>query len=242
LSSQADEVILAQEQGTTLRLGGARKELEAEFGGSKEGTLILTNKRVIFACTGETEEDLPGETGLNPTGKIRLVYSEVDDLDDVPQRSPNVFIPITSITSAEGHGQGLERPSLKVAWNDAAGKHEVVFSETLIRPGKRSLNDWAAVLGRLKAGTQNFAVLPSPPPVDTLDGKIMRVLADMQEKGLFAIEEAVEDRFKIQLDPDEVEEACEHLVTSHLLARNPDPSGGGFYRRVSPLGEDSFSS
>lgn len=184
-----------------MRSGGATKELEAEFGvGTKEGTLVLTNKRLIFVCTNEKEEDLPGSP-LNPLSKFRLVYSEVEDLASIPASSPNVFVPIASVSLVAGHRGGIERPSLKLTWNDNNGDHTVVFTEGLTGRRKRNLNDWAPIITNLKVGTQKLAPLPSPPSTDSLEGQIVRILSDMQEKGVFEIEEAVETEFKVDLGP-----------------------------------------
>jgi hypothetical protein len=242
MSDEHGEVILAQEQGAAMRSGGREKGLEADFGvGTLEGTLILTNKRLIFACTDEREENLPGEAGLNPTGKINLVYAEVEDLESISSGSPNVFVPIESISSMSGHAEGIERPSLSVTWNDAKGTHSVVFTEMLLGRRRRNLNDWARIIESLKAGTQRLIPLPKPPPIDSLEGKITRVLSDMQEKGVFEIEDAVETEFKLDLDPDVVQGACDSLASQGLLERHPDSSGDVFYRRTSPLGEDNPS-
>ena len=224
-----------------MRSGGGTKELEAEFGvGTIEGTLVLTNKRLIFACTNEKEEDLPGAP-LAPLSKFRLVYSEVEDLASIPASSPNIFVPITSVSLVAGHRGGVERPSLRLSWKDNDGDHTVVFTEGLIGRRKRNLNDWAPIITNLKAGTQKLAPLPSPPSTDSLEGQIVRVLSDMQEKGIFEIEEAVETEFKVDLDPDQVQAACDKLASQLLLVRFPDSSGDVFYRRASPLGEDNPS-
>jgi hypothetical protein len=240
--SKDDEIILAQEQGATIRAGGREKEVEAEFGvGTVEGTLVLTNKRLIFVCTNEQEEYLPPETGVNPMGKIRLVYSDVEDLSAVPTGSPNIFVPLASITSVKGHEAKLGRPSLEVTWSDKSGDHRSVFAETLTGRRKRNLNDWATIIENLKAGKQKLISLPTSPSTDSLEGQIVRVLSDMQEKGVFEIEEAVETEFKVDLDPDEIQAACDKLASRGLLVRYPDSSGDVFYRRVSPLGEDNPS-
>jgi len=196
---------------------------------------------LIFVCTDEKEEDLSGEVALNPTAKFRLIYSEVEDLAGIPAMSPNVFIPISSITSVSGHRGGIERPSLKMVWNDNKGDRTVVFTEGLVGPRKRNLNDWAPIVEKLKGGTQELISLPRPPSIDSLEGKIVHVLSDMQEKGVFEIEEAVETDYKVDLDPDGVQAACDKLATQHLLIRYPDSSGDVFYRRVSPLGEANLS-
>jgi hypothetical protein len=64
----------------------------------------------------------------------------------------------------------------------------------------------------------------------------------MQEKGVMEIEEAVESEYEVELDPDEVQAACDRLSSQHLLIRSPDSSDYMFYRRASPLGEDDLSS
>jgi hypothetical protein len=238
MSSIGPEIILAQEQGANMRPSGAAKELKAEFGvGIREGTLILTNRRLIFVCTNEEGDELP----VGYYDEQRLLYSEVEDLEDIPKEAPNVFIPLTD-ASVKGHKEGLGRPSLEVRWSDQTGSHSLVFTETLTGRRKRNLNDWASVIDGIKDRTLKLTILPSPPSIDTLEGKVMHILADMQEKGLLEIEESVEDEYKIELDPDEVQAASDRLASQHLLVRIPDPSGDIFYRRASPLGEDDFSS
>jgi hypothetical protein len=237
MSNVQSEVILAQEQGATMRLGGASKELEAEFGGgTKEGTLVLTNRRLIFVCTNERAEELP----VGYFGKHLLLYSEVQDLDSIPEQSPNVFI-LLATASVKGHKGVLGRPSLEVSWEDKSGQHSLVFTETLTGRRKRNLNDWASIIDGINKGSLKLVALPNPPSTESLEGKVMHVLADMQEKGLLEIEESVEDEYKIELDPDEVQTACDRLASDHLLVRYPDSSGDIFYRRASPIGDD-FSS
>lgn len=217
-----------------MRSGGASKELEAEFGfGSKQGTLILTNKRLIFVCTDEKGEDLP----VGSIGKHLLLYSEVEDLDRIPARPPNVFIQIEGI-SVKGHKGEVGRPSLDVSWKAEDGDHTLVFTESMVGRRAKNLNDWALAIGNIRNGTQKLNALPPSPSTDTLEGKIMHVLSDMQEKGTLQIEESVEDEYALDLDPDDVQAACDRLASKRLLIRLPDSSGDSFYRRVSPLGED----
>lgn len=238
MSASQEEMILAQEQGANMRSAGASKELEAEFGlGLREGTLVLTNKRLIFVCTNEKGEDLPLGYFV---GDQTLLYSEVEDLDTIPAQPPNKFIPLENV-SVRGHKERFGRPSLEAIWKDADGSHDLIFTETLTGRRKRNLNDWAPVVEKLKNGTQELITLPKIPSTDSLEGKVMHVLADMQEKGVLEIEEEVEGEYDIDLDPDEVQGACDTLASQHLLVRSPDSSGDVYYRRVSPLGED-FSS
>lgn len=238
MSAVQPEMILAQEQGATMRSGGASKELEAEFGiGTKEGTLVLTNKRLIFVCTDDKGEDLP----VGYFGDHLLLYSEVEDLGNIPNQDPNVFIQL-STASAKGHRGELGRPSLEVRWKDQAGTHDIVFTETLTGKRQRNLNDWALIIDGIKDGSRKLITLPNPPTTETLEGKVMHVMADMQEKGPLEIEEDVEGEYKVELDPDEVQVACDRLSSQHFLIRSPDTSGDVYYRRSSPLGEDDLSS
>lgn len=239
--SDHQEVILAQEQGTTMRQGGRAKEVEAEFGFNEtEGTLVLTNRRLIFVCTDEKKDDLMGEDALNPKAGIHIVYSEVDDLGDIPTDSPNAFVAIAAIESVKGHSGGIGRPSLEVEWNDG-GRRALVFTEGVTKSRGKGLNDWAPVIEKLKAGSLELVALPRQPSTDTLEGKIARVLSDMQEREVLTIEEAVEAEFKLDLDPDEVQAACDSLASTGFVKRRPDPTGV-FYRKASPLGEEDLSS
>lgn len=68
----------------------------------------------------------------------------------------------------------------------------------------------------------------------------MVILADMQKKGVFEIQQEVEEQFKLKLDPDNVQAACDRLVRSGLLQRMPNPSGDAYYQKRSPLGEDAL--
>jgi hypothetical protein len=241
--SAADEVILAQEQGAIMRESGVKKELEGEFGfGELQGTLVLTNRRLIFVSTDLKEIAI--RIGYRAgAATFHLVYSDVDDLSAIPEDpSRNLFIAIDSISSARGHREEITRPRLEVKWWEGSEEKGRVFTEVLTgRSRKKNLNDWAAVILKLKSGTQKLISLPKVPGVETLEGKLMRVLADMQEKGVFDIEEEVEETFSLKLDSDEVQAACEKLSTAGLLTRRP-AGGDVFYRRRSPLGEDDLSS
>lgn len=230
--------MLAQEQGVIMRESGERKELEGGLGGELEGTVLLTDRRLIFVCTNEREDDLrPAAVPL----VMRFVYSDVEDLKSIPNTGGNLFIELSSINSVKGHTGHIERPSLEVKWREDAHEKGRVFIERLSgRSRRRNLNDWAAVIERLKAGDQKLIQLPKPPGRDTLDGKIMVTLADMQKKGVFEIERGVEEQFKVKTDPDDVQSACERLAGNGLLERMPDPSGDVYYQKRSPLGEDAL--
>ena len=231
-------MILAQEQGAVWSGAGA-KEVEAEFGvGETEGTLVLTDRRLIFVCTDEKEDVEP----VGYTGEAHIFFSEVDDIDDIPQGPPNVFIPLSSVTSVKQHGGRVERPGMVIQWNDGKQARSAVVVQAMMEGRNKTLKDWAPVIENLKAGRQKLIAIPKAPPVDTLEGRIVHVLSDMQERGVLEIEEEVEDGYKVDLDPDEVQSACDSLASQGLLTRYPDSSGDIFYRRASPLGEDDLSS
>jgi hypothetical protein len=237
LTADQGEVILAQEQGAVMHPGGASRDLEAEFGfGSKEGTLVLTNRRLIFVCTNDRGEELP----VGWLGEHLLLYTEVEGLDEIPDRPPNVFLPLEAL-KAKGHREEIERPSLEVAWDEGGRHHTLVFTETMLGRRKRNLNDWAKAIDGIRDGTLKLISLPPVPPTDSLDGKVMHVMADMQEKGVLEIEESVEGEYKLDLDPDQVQGSCDGLASRGLLIRIPDSSGDTYYRRASPLGEDDLS-
>ena len=231
--------MLAQEQGVVMREAGRAKELEGRLGGELEGTLLLTTRRLIFVCTHEKEDDLK----TTPFGKMPLVYSDVENLASIPLGGDNLFIKISSISSVKGHTGHVTKPSLEVKWQEGANEKGRVFIELLSgRSRRRNLNDWAKVIERLKTSDQKLVQLPKPPTADTLDGKIYHVLADMQRKGVFEVEEEVRKQFGIKLDSDEVQAACDRLSNNGLLKKMPDPSGDTYYQKQSALGEDELNS
>jgi hypothetical protein len=94
------------------------------------------------------------------------------------------------------------------------------------------------MIKKLKVGQVKLIELPDAPSEATLEGRIYRALGDMQEKGALAIEEEVEERYNVDLDPDDVVAACEKLVGMGLIRRPDDDEGDPFYQRISPLGQD----
>jgi hypothetical protein len=227
-----------------MRQAGTIKELESEFGagGETEGTLVLTNRRLIYVTTNEKEDDLSEPSSLNPFGKSEVFYSEVEDIDSISKEPGNLFIPIQSIVSVAGRSPRLERPHLQVTWTSGNKSQTSLFIETLTgRSRKKNLSDWAGVIERLKAGIPKLVHIPPTPSVDTLEGKIMRVMMDMQVRGPFAIAGAISDSLKVDVEEDDIEDACNKLVSTGSLLSELDSSGETFYRKASPLGEDDLS-
>ncbi len=223
---------------------GAGKRVEAEFGlGEVHGTLVLTTSRVIFVCTDEREEDLRvGVRGDPLTPTVHLLYSDVEDLSQIPDDPRNVSVRLGDVTSAKGHKGEMTKPSLELRWKKNSGETGAEFVQVLTGRRRRNLNDWAGVISGLNAGTLKLVAVPEDPSPDTLEGKVAHVLSDMQEKGIFAIGGEVEAEFGVVVGPDEVQSACEILVKRGVAARFPDQSGDVFYRKLSALGEPSFSS
>jgi len=229
LSSQ-DEIILAQEQ-SVLRKDSSGKKID--------GTLILTDRRLLFVEANK-EENLTGEIG-NRSATLR--YAEVEDLNELPMGTYNLSIPLGSLISVSGSEGIFHTPELKVTWKEDSVTKSAEFTEDIIGGRKKDLKDWAKVIQSLKSGKITIQKLPNAPPsIETLEGKILHVLGDMQEKGTFEIEEEVETEFKLDLDIDQIEEACEKLASLGLVDKDPDSSGDVFYRKRSPLGEDDLSS
>ncbi len=229
------EIILAQEQGVLC------KRSAIGLSSDVQGTLILTNQRLVFASDGRTTQvSTRDEFGAFAP----LSYTEVEDLGKIQTNERNVFVPLSSITDVSGHKGIVGRPNLKVTWKESnESTNSTEFTQTLTgRERKKNLNDWASVIQRLKSG----ALIPRPnanlPDKNSLEGRILYVLGDMQTKGLLQIEEETEKQFETELESDDVERASEQLVSLGLVDKVPDPSGEEFYKKKSPLGEDDLSS
>ena len=240
LPSQPEEIILAQEQAVSR--GTGEKEPEGGFGaGLLEGTLILTNKRLIFVTLAEAEEDLSEPTDFNPFGKLKLFYSDAEDLKSIPADPDNLIVPLISVTSVKGHRGNGAKPKLEVKWLEGRRERSTEFSQRLTGKRSRNLDDWARTMERLRKGKLSLVSLPEAPGLDTLEGQVLRVLSDSQEKGILTIGHLVEDAFKIELDPNQVKVASEKLTSAGLVKRRRDSSGENFYHKRSPLGDDDPS-
>jgi hypothetical protein len=228
-----EELILAEEQSVVNKKG---------FMKETQGTLVLTNQRLIFVAANQEEEfvqsDLPRETA-------GIRFADVDDLDSIPKSPLNISIPLDEVDLETGTEGMIENPHLKIRWLDSGVEKKAEFIADLTDPGRKiDLKDWAKVIDSIKAGTIKIRY-PSPasvPSRDTLEGKVFYIMGDMQDKGLIEIEEQTEESFKVELEPDEVQAACEKLVSLGLVDAVSDEGGDPFYRKRSPLGEDDLSS
>jgi hypothetical protein len=233
--------MLAQEEAVINRGPGVRKGVEGAFGlgGETEGTLILTDRRLIYVHGKVKEVDIK----VGAFSKKRLFFSDVESLNSVPMDSASVEIPLSKIVRVTGHHGEAIAPKLEVKWTDDNGAVQGAEFVQQITGGSRrkNLNDWAGVVEKLMKRQQKVVPLPPAPSDDTLDGRILDALGDMQEKGLLTIENEVEERYGIDLDPDDVEAACGRLFASGLIKRFAPRDEDPYYRKVSPLGDDDLS-
>ena len=197
--SVAGEIMLAQEQSVMSKSG--------LFIGT-QGTLILTDRRLIFV-EAKKEEKIRTGSGF---GDKALRFTDVEDLSSIPSDSSAVAIPLSAITMAKGHHSIVEEPKLAIHWNDGATERKIEFVQGIIGGRTKNLNDWARVIEGLKSGQIRLETSEITPAHETLEGKIFHVLGDMQDKGVLEIENHVEQEFKIDLDPDDVELVRAQLV------------------------------
>jgi hypothetical protein len=255
--NEDDEMILAQEQGVI------NKDPHLTKKGDIEGTLVLTNRQLIFVSNDNHDESMVKSisSGQPLDNKIAQesadlgedvfgssapqTYVDIEDLSTLSRNLKNLFIPIRSIVSSSGHRGVFGRPNLKISWTGSSGEGEITnieFQETLTeRDRKKSLADWAGIIQRLKDGTLSPHKPINLPQRDSIEGRIYTILGDMQTKGSIQLEEEAEKRFGIELEPEEVETAFGNLVSLGLVERIADPSGDSFYKMRSPLGEDDLS-
>lgn len=233
--------MLAQEEGVINRGPGIRKGVEAAFGfgGETEGTLVLTDRRLVYVHGNEKEVHLR----VGAFSQKHLFFSDVESLNSMVLDSASLDIPFSKIVRVAGHHGEAIAPKLEVKWTDQSGATRVVeFVQQLVGGSrKKNLNDWAKVVEMLKAKQQRITLLPPAPSADTLEGRILAALGDMQDKGLLTIEDEVEERYGVDLDPDEVEAAIGRLVAAGLVRSLGAPKEDPYYRKVSPLGDDDLS-
>jgi hypothetical protein len=212
---------LAQEQSVLYKSG---------LGKETQGTLVLTESRLLFVAANEQDKFLDGLDALR--------YADVESLDSIAQRASNISILLDSIISAKGSKGIMTNPSLKAKYNSGSGEKEVEFIQTIIGGRKKNLNDWARVIDGLRNGTIKIKTPSWLPDKNSLEGRIVESLSDLQEKGVFEIEEEIEKKYGAGLDPDKVEEACNNLVSKGVIEKKEED----FYRMPSPLGADDLSS
>ena len=215
------ESILAQEQSVLHKI---------RLGSETQGTLVLTNSRLIFVAATDEQKFLDGLDSLR--------YADVEHLDSISKNPANLSISLDSITSTKGSGGLMTNPNLKVWQKIGPEERESEFIQTITGGRKKNLNDWAPVIEKLKQGKISIKIPSWLPDKSSLEGRIVESLSDLQEKGIFEIESEIEKRYETNLDPDQVEEACNNLVSKGILEKESED----FYRFPSPLGADDLSS
>ena len=189
------ESILAQEQSVLHKI---------RTGSETQGSLVLTNSRLIFVAAVDEQRFSDGLDSLR--------YADIEHLDSIGRNPANLSIPLDSITSAKGSSGFITNPNLKVWHNVGSEEKEVEFIQTITGGRKKNLNDWATVIEKLKQGKISIKVPSWLPEKNSLEGRIFETLSDLQEKGIFEIESEIEKKYEIDVDPDQVEEACYNLV------------------------------
>lgn len=229
--SDKREIILAQEQSVVHKMGFMREA---------QGTLILTNKRLIFVAANQEIDFRVSYPVFTPASMEHFRFADVEDLDHIPEMPENFSITIDEIEIDKGEEHFFENPHLKIRWLDNGSEKKAEFiADSSLTGRKIDLKDWTKVIDSLKNGTIKITFpTTSPPSKDTLEGKVLYILGDMQDKGLLEIEQQTEEYFKVELEPDEVEAACRKLVSMGFLDRVESTSGDSFYRKRSPLGKD----
>ena len=237
--SSSDEIILAEEEAVISRGVGIIQEAESDLdvGKQSEGNLVLTNRRLVYVHGAEKEVELP----VGTFSKKRLYVSDVEELDSIPWDASNITIPLSSIITVKGHHTPGLAPKLEVRWNDGVEKKTEFVEQETGSSRRKNLNNWAPGIERLKSGEQKITMLPPPPARESLEGKVLLVLDDMQEKGLLTIQGEVETKSGSDLETDAVEAACEALVAQGFVKRTTKSSEAPFYVKVSALGQDDLN-
>ena len=151
LFSNKDEIILAEEQGASKRVGSL---------GSTRGTLVLTNRRLVFV---KGNEFVSSETGTD-RGHLpyNLSFSDICDIGEIQSQAfdpesakDNLSLDLDSVANAIGHKGGFSgHPSLtlNLATRDGSPKDEsqsVTFHEEMTGKRKKHINDWTDVIMKI---------------------------------------------------------------------------------------------
>lgn len=240
MSPSSEEQILAQEEGVINRRVGTRAEIDTAFdvfGKETEGTLVLTTTRLLYVHGGETREDIP----VGVMSRKTVFYTDVEDLRNIPADLNNLTIQLSSVTKVVGHHTLASAPKLEVTWTQGGTSRTTEFVQQVTGGSrKKNLNDWAPVIERLRSGEEAVASPTESPDAGSLDDKVLQALGDMQEKGLLTLESELEMKYKVDLEPEDVDAACQRLVAKGLIKSTGAKDEPPFYQKVSPLGSDSL--
>jgi hypothetical protein len=191
----------------------------------QEGTLLLTNRRLVFATGNSVQES---------------------DVKKILQ-DRNVFaIPLDQIANVSGN-RGLLRPSLNVMWHDPPGDPSLTKTEFLqkYRPAniddlRNAINEWGPLIERAATSDIGEEVQSEKPKIevpkiddDQLKSRVLEELGDKQWKGFFQIERDLDEKYGTSTDPDALESCLTKLVKEKLLEQDKH---GEFFRRI-PTGK-----
>ncbi|MGI0092427.1 MAG: hypothetical protein ACREBS_12035, partial [Nitrososphaerales archaeon] len=121
------EIILAQEQSVVHKMGFLKES---------QGTLVLTNKRLIFVPANQ-EVDFRVTTVLSPGSVERFRFADVDDLKDIPKHPANLSIPLDEIELDKGEEHFFENPHLKIRWLEDGTERKAEFIADINSTGRK---------------------------------------------------------------------------------------------------------
>jgi len=187
----------------------------------KEGSLILTNRRLAFVIG---KLDLPDE-----------------DISRILQQEEIFEIPLEQIATVSGN-RGILRPSLNVIWRNQPGSDATTKTEFLqnyrpknLEEARNGINEWVPIIENAAVPESEISSsdLDKVPSVDEkeLRSRILDELGDMQWKGFFQISKDLREKYEISVDPDSLENACHELVKENLLEQD---KYGAFFRKSQP--------
>lgn len=229
-----NETILAEERDVILKSK------------QSDGTLVLTNRQILFipATQAEGFSVVSSSTyvgaGASSIKSTTLYYTDIKNLGDVSQyeTSPDFFtIPIVSVTDIKGR-KGLLHPTLEIRWNsEDMTVRNALFIQRITGKSKRvNLTDWAVAIEKIKSGVKFYPKLPDYSSIDQdqLAQTIVGALSDLQEKGLYEIQQEIERDYQIgqEIDSDDLQSKCHSLVERRILSVDET---GEFYWIRSPI-------
>ncbi len=183
-----------------------------------EGTLFLTNRRLVFVAGQEKPED--------------------EDIQKMLDRPDALSIPLDQVVTAAGN-RGILRQSLNVVWHNPADSPSTTKTEFLQKNRPRNLaeaqnaiNEWVlqiedAAVSEVK--TEQEEMVQSSPSWDQLDSKVLESLGDMKWKGFFQLERDLEETYGASLDPDDLEASCIRLAKEKLIQQD---KYGAFFKKL----------
>jgi hypothetical protein len=188
----------------------------------QEGSLLLTNRRLIFV-----------------EGKGSLKDSE---LQSVLQENDHFTIPLPQVANVSGK-QGFLRPSLTVAWHPTPEDPSSTKTDFLqkyrpqnLEDARNGINQWVAVIEQAATSDLDLAPLEmkneeEQPTIDDseLRSRLLEELNDKQWKGFFQIERDLGEKFGLSVDPDALERCCKNLVAEKLVEQDKH---GEFFRKI----------